>query len=64
MAALHKAGGVQAKAAKLLGISERSLWYRLKKLDINPTVHLPSLRDYADGVTHADGGSTARPALG
>ena len=35
--ALHKAGGVQARAAKLLGISERSLWYRLKKLDIDPT---------------------------
>ena len=37
MAALHKAGGVQARAAKLLGISERSLWYRLKKLAIDPT---------------------------
>ena len=37
VAALHKVGGVQARAAKLLGISERSLWYRLKKLDIDPT---------------------------
>ena len=27
-------GGVQARAAKLLGISERSLWYRVKKLGI------------------------------
>ena len=32
--ALGKAGGVQARAAKLLGISERSLWYRVKKLRI------------------------------
>jgi len=32
--ALQKAGGVQARAAKLLGISERSLWYRVKKLRI------------------------------
>jgi len=32
--ALQKAQGVQAKAAKLLGITERSLWYRVKKLKI------------------------------
>jgi two-component system, NtrC family, response regulator AtoC len=32
--ALNKAGGVQARAAKILGISERSLWYRVKKLKI------------------------------
>ena len=32
--ALGKAGGVQARAAKILGISERSLWYRVKKLKI------------------------------
>ncbi len=32
---LHSTGGVQSKAAKLLGISERSLWHRVKKLDIN-----------------------------
>jgi len=25
---------VQARAAKLLGVSERSLWYRIKKLSI------------------------------
>jgi two-component system response regulator AtoC len=43
VAALQKAGGVQAKAAKALGISERSLWYRLKKLAIDPTpVKAPS----------------------
>ena len=32
--ALGKAGGVQARAAKILGISERSLWYRVKKLKV------------------------------
>jgi len=32
--ALQKVNGVQARAAKLLGISERSLWYRVKKLRI------------------------------
>lgn len=32
--ALAESGGVQVNAAKLLGISERSLWHRLKKLDI------------------------------
>ena len=32
--ALSKAGGVQSRAAKVLGISERSLWYRVKKLNI------------------------------
>jgi two-component system response regulator AtoC len=32
--ALQKSGGVQARAAKVLGISERSLWYRVKKLRI------------------------------
>ena len=32
--ALGRAGGVQARAAKALGISERSLWYRVKKFNI------------------------------
>jgi transcriptional regulator with GAF, ATPase, and Fis domain len=32
--ALAQSDGVQAQAARLLGISERSLWHRLKKLDI------------------------------
>jgi len=32
--ALRQTGGVQARAAKILGISERSLWYRVKKLGI------------------------------
>ena len=34
-AALQQAQGVQAAAAQLIGISERSFWYRLKKLDIH-----------------------------
>ncbi len=29
--ALEKSGGIQSKAAKILGISERSLWHRVKK---------------------------------
>jgi transcriptional regulator with PAS, ATPase and Fis domain len=33
--ALRRAGGVQVKAAQLLGISPRSLWHRVKKLDID-----------------------------
>jgi two-component system response regulator AtoC len=32
--ALEQSGGVQAQAARRLGISERSLWHRLKKLKI------------------------------
>ena len=35
LAALQQTNGVQATAAQRLGISERSLWYRLKKLDIH-----------------------------
>jgi len=34
MEALDKCGGVQAEAARLLKISERSLWHRLKKYEI------------------------------
>ena len=33
--ALHRAEGVQVKAAKLLGIKERSLWHRIKKYNID-----------------------------
>jgi transcriptional regulator with GAF, ATPase, and Fis domain len=33
--ALARAGGVQVTAAKLLGIKERSLWHRIKKLGID-----------------------------
>jgi transcriptional regulator with PAS, ATPase and Fis domain len=32
--ALRKTNGVQARAAKLLGITEQSLWYRVKKYKI------------------------------
>ena len=35
LSALQQANGVQAAAAQLIGISERSFWYRLKKLDIH-----------------------------
>lgn len=34
LAALDQTGGIQVKAAELLGINERSLWHRIKKLDI------------------------------
>ncbi|KAF0865026.1 sigma-54 dependent transcriptional regulator [Pseudomonas sp. LD120] len=34
LAALQQSSGVQAAAAQLIGISERSFWYRLKKLGI------------------------------
>jgi two-component system response regulator AtoC len=34
IAALKESGGVQVQAARLLGIAERSLWHRIKKLDI------------------------------
>lgn len=35
--ALKKAGGVQVKAARYLGIKDRSLWHRVKKLGIDPS---------------------------
>jgi two-component system response regulator AtoC len=34
ISALKKTGGVKVQAAKLLGITERSLWHREKKLEI------------------------------
>ena len=34
--ALISSGGIQARAAELLGIKERSLWHRIKKYDIDP----------------------------
>ena len=34
MNALEQSGGIQVKAAELLGISERSIWHRVKKLGI------------------------------
>jgi transcriptional regulator with PAS, ATPase and Fis domain len=35
MEALKTAGGVQVKAANILGINQRSLWHRIKKLNID-----------------------------
>ncbi len=35
MEALKRSGGVQAQAARFLGIKERSLWHRVKKYDID-----------------------------
>jgi transcriptional regulator with GAF, ATPase, and Fis domain len=35
MDALSRAQGVQAQAAKILGIKERSLWHRIKKYEID-----------------------------
>src|SRR6185295_3395823 len=35
LSALKQTSGVQVRAAELLGISERSLWHRIKKLRIN-----------------------------
>lgn len=34
LSALEQSGGVQVKAAELLGISERSIWHKVKKLGI------------------------------
>jgi DNA-binding NtrC family response regulator len=33
--ALSRTGGVQAQAARLLGVNERSLWHRIKKYQID-----------------------------
>ena len=33
--ALKQSGGVQKKAAEILGIKERSLWHRIKKYDVD-----------------------------
>jgi len=35
--ALNNAGGVEKKAARLLGVSERSIWYLVKKHQIKKT---------------------------
>ena len=43
--ALQKSGWVQAKAAKLLGITERSLWHRVKKYQIKIPENLTENRD-------------------
>jgi transcriptional regulator with PAS, ATPase and Fis domain len=41
MNALHEAQGIQAKAARRLGIKERSLWHRVKKYEINAADYKP-----------------------
>jgi DNA-binding NtrC family response regulator len=33
--ALRKTGGIQSRATELLGINQRSLWHRIKKLNID-----------------------------
>ena len=35
LATLRKTGGIQVKAADILGINQRSLWHRIKKYDID-----------------------------
>jgi two-component system response regulator AtoC len=52
MDALGRANGVQARAAKVLGISERSLWYRIKK-------HKIQVRTPLDDGASTDAGPTA-----
>ena len=37
LSALERSGWVQARAARALGISERSMWYRVKKLGLKQT---------------------------
>jgi two-component system NtrC family response regulator len=39
LAALERSGWVQARAARTLGISERSMWYRVKKLGLERPPH-------------------------
>ncbi len=44
LSALTRAGGVQARAAELLGVKQRSLWHRIKKYDIDPAAVKRGLR--------------------
>ncbi len=39
--ALTRAGGIQARAAQILGINQRSLWHRIKKYSIDPSSFKP-----------------------
>jgi len=39
VAALIKSRGVQVRAAEMLGIKERSLWHRVKKLGLDPAAY-------------------------
>ncbi|UPG74560.1 sigma-54 dependent transcriptional regulator (plasmid) [Roseomonas gilardii subsp. gilardii] len=47
--ALRQSGGVQARAAERLGISERSFWHRMKKLEIRIDRHLRDDRAESGG---------------
>ena len=47
--ALRQSGGVQARAAERLGISERSFWHRMKKLEIRIDRQLRDDRTEAEG---------------
>lgn len=42
IAALIKSHGVQVRAAEMLGIKERSLWHRIKKLGLDPATYKPN----------------------
>ncbi|MFP5239163.1 MAG: helix-turn-helix domain-containing protein, partial [Acidobacteriota bacterium] len=39
VAALIRCQGVQARAAGMLGIKERSLWHRVKKYGLDPSAY-------------------------
>jgi DNA-binding NtrC family response regulator len=43
--AMTRAGGIQGRAAELLGINERSLWHRIKKhqIDVSPFKKLQNM---------------------
>jgi len=45
LSALTRAGGVQARAAGLLGVKQRSLWHRIKKYGIDPAAVKRGLRN-------------------
>ena len=59
MAALRETQGVQARAAKVLGITERSLWYRVKKLGLDPDKVREAFDEIlvmlAEGIAHERG---------
>jgi len=43
--AISRAGGIQARAAQILGINQRSLWHRVKKYNIDVS-SLKKLQDF------------------
>ena len=47
--ALAEHDGVQARAAESLGVAERSLWYRVKKYDIDPGSYRPDAGEDTSG---------------